>query len=260
MNFSTITLEESGGIALLTLNRPDKRNAISYELIGDLSRALEQIKNSSSQVLIITGAGKAFCSGMDLENLKALTGRSQEQNVEDSRTMARLFRSIYDFPKPTIAAVNGAAIAGGTGIATMCDFTLATHQAKFGYTEVRIGFIPAIVSNFLVRQVGEKQARDLLLTGRIFAADEAHRLGLVNEIVDADRLLPRAYELARSLMENSPASLHATKRLLSQLVNTELDSSLDAAIEENARIRQTADFKEGITAFLEKRKPRWSGR
>jgi methylglutaconyl-CoA hydratase len=111
-----------------------------------------------------------------------------------------------------------------------------------------------------VRQVGEKQARDLLLTGRIFAADEAHRLGLVNEIVDADRLLPRAYELARSLMENSPASLHATKRLLSQLVNTELDSSLDAAIEENARIRQTADFKEGITAFLEKRKPRWSGR
>jgi Enoyl-CoA hydratase/carnithine racemase len=259
MIFSTITLQDTGGMALVTLNRPEKRNAVSYELIEDLLKALEQVRSSSAQVLIVTGAGKAFCSGMDLDNLKALTGRTQEQNVEDSRTMARLFRSIYDFPKPTIAAVNGAAIAGGTGIATICDFTLAAPDAKFGYTEVRIGFVPAIVSNFLVRQIGEKQARDLLLTGRIFAADEAHKLGLVNEIVDADRLLPRAYELARSLMENSPASLRVTKKLLSQIVNAELDRSLNVSIEENARVRQTHDFKEGITAFLEKRKPRWSG-
>lgn len=260
MNFKTITVHENDGIALLTLNRPDKRNAVSYELIADLQYALESIRNSPSQVLIVTGAGKAFCSGMDLENLQSLMGRTPEQNVEDSRTMARLFRSIYDFPKPTIAAVNGAAIAGGTGIATICDFTLATHEAKFGYTEVRIGFVPAIVSNFLLRQVGEKHARDLLLTGRIFAADEALRLGLVNEIVDPARLLPRAHQLAHSLMENSPASLRATKELLSQTVNQELDLRLEASIEENARIRETHDFREGITAFLEKRKPHWSGR
>src|SRR5690348_18272142 len=176
MNFQTITLHESDRIALLTLNRPDKRNAVSYELIADLQHALDHVRDSSSQVLIITGAGKAFCSGMDLENLKALVGRTHEQNVEDSRTMAHLFRSIYDFPKPTIAAVNGAAIAGGTGIATICDFTLATPEAKFGYTEVRIGFLPAIVSNFLVRQVGEKHARDLLLTGRIFGDRKSTRL------------------------------------------------------------------------------------
>lgn len=258
MNFSTLILHESNGIALLTLNRPDKRNAISYELIADLQKALEAIEKSASQVLIITGAGKAFSSGMDLENLKSLIGRTPEQNLEDSRIMARLFRSIYDFPKPTIAAVNGPAIAGGTGIATICDFTLATQEAKFGYTEVRIGFVPAIVSNFLVRQVGEKHARDLLLTGRIFSADEALRLGLVNEIVDPDRLLPRAYELARTLMENSPASLRATKELLSQSINEELDHRLESAIEGNARVRQTPDFREGISAFLEKRKPRWS--
>ena len=260
MNFKTITLNENNGIALLTLNRPDKRNAISYELIDDLQHALEAVRNSQSQILIITGAGKAFCSGMDLDNLKSLVGRTPEQNIEDSRTMARLFRSIYDFPKPTIAAVNGPAIAGGTGIATICDFTLATPDAKFGYTEVRIGFVPAIVSNFLLRQVGEKHARDLLLTGRIFAADEALRLGLVNEIVEPGRLLSRAYELARALMENSPASLVATKELLSQTVNEELDRRMEASIEENARIRQTHDFREGLTAFLEKRKPRWSGR
>jgi methylglutaconyl-CoA hydratase len=259
MNFKTITLHESDGIALLTLNRPDKRNAISYELIADLQHALEAVSNSQSQVVIITGAGKAFCSGMDLDDLKSLIGRTEEQNLEDSRIMARLFRSIYDFAKPTIAAVNGAAIAGGTGIATICDFTLATPEAKFGYTEVRIGFVPAIVSNFLLRQVGEKHARDLLLTGRIFDAAEALRLGLVNEIVEPGRLLPRAYELARTLMENSPASLRGTKELLSQTVNEELDRRLEASIEENARIRQTRDFREGITSFLEKRKPKWSG-
>ena len=259
MTFNTITLHESDGIALLTLNRPDKRNAISYELIADLQQGLDAVKSSPSQILIITGAGKAFCSGMDLENLKSLTGRTPEQSKEDSRTMARLFRSIYDFPKPTIAAVNGPAIAGGTGIATICDFTVATPEAKFGYTEVRIGFVPAIVSNFLLRQVGEKQARDLLLTGRIFDANEAQRLGLVSEIVAPDRLRPRANELARALMENSPASLRGTKALLSQTVNEELDRRMEAAIVENARIRQTADFHEGITAFLEKRKPKWSG-
>jgi methylglutaconyl-CoA hydratase len=258
MTFKTITVHQSDGIALLTLNRPDKRNAISYELIDELQQALELLGNSQSLVLILTGQGKAFCSGMDLENLKSLIGRTEEQNLQDSRTMARLFRSIHDFPRPTIAAVNGAAIAGGTGIATICDFTLATPEAKFGYTEVRIGFVPAIVSTFLVRQVGEKHARDLLLTGRIFAAEEGLRLGLVNEIVDPERLLPRAYQLARQLIENSPASLRATKELLAQSVNAELDRELETSIKENARVRQTHDFREGIAAFLEKRKPSWS--
>src|SRR5439155_11531243 len=149
--------------------------------------------------------------------------------------MARLFRRIYEFPLPTIAAVNGAAIAGGTGIATMCDFTLAAPEAKFGYTEVRIGFVPAIVSSFLVMQVGEKIARDLLLTGRLFDAAEAHRIGLVHEIVEGGRLRSRANELAHTLLENSPASLRATKQLLSRSVNEELDRQIEWAIEENAR-------------------------
>jgi methylglutaconyl-CoA hydratase len=260
MNFHTLTVHESDGIALLTLNRPEKRNAISYELIDEMQQALDLVRNSPSLVLILTGQGKAFCSGMDLENLKSLIGRTEEQNLEDSRTMAKLFRSIYDFPKPTIAAVNGPAIAGGTGLATICDFTLATPESKFGYTEVRIGFVPAIVSTFLVRQIGEKYARDLLLTGRIFTAEEGLRLGLVNEIVSPERLLSRAYELAHTLIENSPASLRATKELLAQSVNAELDRDLEQCIKENARVRQTHDFREGITSFLEKRKPRWSGK
>jgi methylglutaconyl-CoA hydratase len=260
MNYKTIQLAYDSGVATITLNRPDKRNAISFELIDDLLRALKEVETSDAIVLIVTGAGKAFSSGMDLDNLKELIGRTPEQNLKDSETMVRLFRTLYEFPKVTIAAVNGAAIAGGTGLALLCDFTLAVPEAKFGYTEVRIGFVPAIVSTFLLRQVGEKQARDLLLTGRIIGADEAARMGLVNEIVAPENLLTRARELAALLMQNSPASLRATKQLLSDHARAELDSQIGAAVRENAAIRTTADFREGIVSFLEKRKPVWSGK
>jgi methylglutaconyl-CoA hydratase len=211
-------------------------------------------------VLLLTGAGKAFCSGMDLDNLKSLLGRTPEQNAQDSQSMASLFRTLYEFPKVTIAAVNGPAIAGGTGLALLCDFTLAVPEAKFGYTEVRIGFVPAIVSTFLLRQIGEKQARDLLLTGRLFDAEEAARLGLINEVVPADKLISRARELAAQLLQNSSSSLRATKKLLNDHARAELDAQLEAAIRENAAIRTTSDFREGISAFLEKRKPVWTGK
>lgn len=260
MNYKTVQLAFDGGVATITLNRPDKRNAISFELIDDLLRALDEVAKSDAIVLILTGAGKAFCSGLDLDNLKALLGRTPEQNLEDSQTMVNLFRSIYEFPKVTIAAVNGAAIAGGTGLALQCDFTLAVPEAKFGYTEVRIGFVPAIVSTFLLRQVGEKQARDLLLTGRIFDAAEAARLGLVSEIVPTEQLMARARELAALLMENSASSLRATKRMLTQHAKAELDEQIETAVQENAGIRLTADFREGISSFLEKRKPVWTGK
>jgi len=260
MTKKTLQVSGDGRVATITLNRPEKRNAISYELIDELLAALDEIKRSSALVVVLTGSGKAFCSGMDLDDLKQLVGRTKEQNVKDSETMARLFRSLYDFPKPTIAAVNGAAVAGGCGLATLCDFTLAVPDAKFGYTEVRIGFIPAIVSTFLLRQIGEKHARDLLLTGRIVAAEEAHRLGMVNEVVSPERLLPRAQEIAEQLIENSPASLTSTKRLLSDLRGHDLDSQLQLAVKENAAIRSTDDFREGISSFLEKRKPQWSGK
>ena len=260
MDYKTLHLAHDAGIATITLNRPDKRNAISYELIEDLLAALKEVAGSAALVLILTGAGKAFCSGMDLEDLKALTDRSPEESLKDSETMARLFRALYDFPKPSIAAVNGAAIAGGCGLATLCDFTLAVSDAKFGFTEVRIGFVPAIVSTFLLRQVGEKHARDLLLTGRVIEADEARRIGLINEIVLAEKLLDRARELASLLMENSPASLTCTKRLLGEHARFDLDRQIQSAVRENAAIRATSDFREGISSFLEKRKPRWSGK
>jgi methylglutaconyl-CoA hydratase len=255
-----LQLVHDAGVATITLNRPDKRNALSLQLLADLLSAFDEVENSDSLVVILTGAGKAFCAGMDLDELKGLSGKSHEQNVDDSRRMAEVFRRLYEFPKPTIAAVNGAAIAGGTGLATMCDFTLAVPEAKFGYTEVRIGFVPAIVSSILVWQVGHKIARDLLLTGRLFDAAEGHRLGLVNEVVEAPQLMTSARELAAQLIENSPASLKLTKRLINSYIAPELDQQIETAVTENAAIRQTADFREGVSSFLEKRKPRWSGK
>src|SRR5207302_68256 len=228
MDYRTIQVGHDAGVATITLNRPDKRNAISFELIDELRRGLDEVEKSSALVVILTGAGKAFCSGLDLDSLKALLGRSPEENLKDSQTMVQLFRSIYEFPKITIAAVNGAAIAGGSGLALLCDFTLAAPEAKFGYTEVRIGFVPAIVSTFLLRQVGEKQARDLLLTGRIFDAEEAARMGLISEIVPAENLMTRARQLAALLMENSPASLRSTKQLLTDHARAELEAQIEA--------------------------------
>ncbi|PYU10058.1 MAG: enoyl-CoA hydratase [Acidobacteria bacterium] len=250
MPYATLTLQTERDIAAITLNRPEKRNAISTEMIEELLAALEEAEASPARVVILTGAGKAFCSGMDLDALAALA----------SKRMARMFRRLWSYSKPLIAAVNGPAIAGGCGIATLCDFTLAVPEAKFGYTEVRIGFIPAIVSVFLIRQIGEKRARDLLLTGRIFDAEEAQRMGLVTEVVSREELMDIARELAGALVAASPTSLARTKRLLCRFAEEEIDSELACAIEENARIRTTADFREGLASFLEKRRPSWHGR
>src|SRR5882672_9407404 len=231
MPYATLQLAYDAGIATLTFNRPEKRNAISFELLNELLAAFDEVEASSAQILILTGAGKAFCSGLDLEELKSLLGKTPGENLADSERIARVFRRLYDFPKPTIAAVNGAAIAGGTGLATMCDFTLAVPEAKFGYREVRIGFVPAVVSSILVWQVGHKTARDLLLTGRLFDAAEAHRYGLVNEVVEPGVLMIRARELAAQLMENSPSSMRATKRLINGFIAEQLDQQIGQAVQ-----------------------------
>jgi methylglutaconyl-CoA hydratase len=255
--YSTLLLEFNGEIATLTLNRPDKRNAVTTPMIAELLTAFDVIEKSHTRVVILTGAGKCFCAGMDLDMLAAIAKQSPAENQEDSRRIAKLLRRIWSFPRPTIAAVNGAAYAGGCGIATLCDFTLAVPEAKFGYTEVKIGFLPAIVSVFLTRQIGEKRSRDLLLTGRIIDAAEAKEYGLLTEVVPTDRLFDRAQELASELIAASPNSLTRAKHLLTSAAAPGLDHDLERAILENARIRCTPDFKEGVASFLEKRKPVW---
>lgn len=260
MDFQTLRVDVDGAVATITLNRPDKRNAITGQMMDDLQAALREVENGPARAAILTGAGKAFCAGMDLEGLRALVQQSAEENLEETRRLAAMFRRLWAFPKPIIAAVNGAAIAGGCGLATLCDFALAAPAASFGYTEVRIGFLPAIVSVFLRRQVGEKIARDLLLTGRVVPAEEALRLGLVTEIVPLEKLMERSREIAKALLANSPSSLLRTKSLLRRYEEAGVDRELEWAIAENAASRKTDDFREGLAAFLEKRKPVWTGR
>jgi len=257
--YQTLLLEITGNVATITLNRPDKRNAISTQMMAEMQTALDEIEKSHARVGIVTGAGKAFCAGMDLEMLACIAKQSPAENQEDSRRIAKMLRRIWSFPRPLIAAVNGPAFAGGCGIATLCDFTLAAPEAKFGYTEVKIGFLPAIVSVFLTRQIGEKRSRDLLLTGRIIEAAEAKEFGLVSEIVPAEKLMERAHELANVLIAASPSSLTRSKHLLVSSAAADVDHELERAILENARIRCTPDFQEGVASFLEKRKPVWQG-
>ena len=256
--YTTLKLTFEAKVATLTLSRAEKRNAICHALIDEFLAALNEVERSAAQILIVAAEGKAFCAGLDLEDLQALVTHTAEENHAHSQRIATLVRSLYDFPKTTIAAVNGAAIAGGAALATLCDFTLASAAASFGYTEVRIGFVPAIVLSFLLRQVGEKHARDLLLSGRIITAEEAYRMGLVNQVVQAVDLQEAAQRLAEQLLENSPASLRATKELLRSYTRDALDREIQGGMEANASIRKSADFEEGVRSFLERRKPRWS--
>jgi methylglutaconyl-CoA hydratase len=258
MEYATIRVQEKGSTRTITLERPDRRNALTPQMQLELIAAFEDSIASPCRVVVLAGAGKSFCAGLDLDAIRHDGSQSAMDPAASARQISRMFRSVYELPKPTIAAVHGAAIAGGTGLAMVCDYTLATPEAKFGFTEVRIGFVPALVSAYLALQVGDKRARDLLLTGRLFDATEAHRLGLVQEVVESDVLNARVSELAETFAANSPQSLAATKRLLAAQNRIWLDDALNLAIEANAQARETDDFREGVAAFLEKRKPRWA--
>ncbi len=257
MSHKTILVTDNHPIRTVTLNRPDRRNAMTQEMQTELISVIEDTAANRCCALILTGAGDAFCSGLDLSELQSMRDKTAAEHRADAERLARLFIALYELPVPTIAAVNGPAIAGGTGLATLCDFTLATPAARFGFTEVRIGFVPALVSAFLALQVGDKRCRDLLLTGRLFGATEALHLGLVNEIVEREELAPRAQALAKTLMGNSTESISATKQLLATQNRAWLDAAIVAAMQANAESRETADFREGVSAFLEKRKPVW---
>jgi methylglutaconyl-CoA hydratase len=254
---ATISVADEAGIRAITLNRPERSNAMTPEMQEELISAMEEATADRCRVVVLRGAGEAFCSGLDLEALHQPAVKTAADHHADAERITRLFRTLYELPMPTIAAVHGAAIAGGAGLAILCDFTLAVPAAKFGFPEVRIGFVPALVSVFLALQLGDKRTRDLLLTGRHLDAEEAYRLGIVNEIVAPEALMERVRALVHTLTANSPESLAATKRLMIAQHRPWVDSAIALAIEASARARETEDFREGLAAYLEKRKPVW---
>ena len=240
-------------VAVIKLNRPDKRNALHPDLVKEFKEKLtEASRDENVSIIIITGEGKSFCAGADLSYLFDLRNYSSLENEADSRSLAELFLQIYNCPKPTIAAVNGAAIAGGCGLASVCDIIVADQRhAKFGYSEVKIGFIPAVVSIFLIRKIGEGRARHLLLTGEIINAEKAFQLGLVNYLSEDVKTF--SSELANDLLKNSDFSMQFTKRMVNEISTLSVEKAVEYCIELNSVSRTSEDFKKGLLSFLNKK-------
>lgn len=254
-----VLIEKRARHAVVTLNRPDKRNPLPYRKEDGLLPALAALEaDRDVRAVVLTGAGKAFCSGLDLEAMQEIQRLSAAQNRAASKQVRDFFERVRAFPKPIVAAVNGPAFAGGAGLTVACDLAVMSSEASICYSEVRIGFVPVIVGVYLERAVGERIARDLMLTARAVPAAEAKDLRLVNEVVPPERVLPRAEELAEQFVALSPEALRTTKELLARASGLPLKTALSLAVQANAKARGTADCKEGVAAFLEKRKPNWA--
>lgn len=249
--------ERRGAADVLVLQRPEVKNALSHELVAELLAALDAAEQGDARGVVLTGAGPDFCAGADLKVLQGLATRTRAENLADSNHLATLFRRIHTFRKPVVAAVRGFALAGGSGLACVCDHVIAADDSQFGFTEARIGFVAAIVARFLVDRSGPRVARQLLLTARRVPAAEARTLGLVDELAPAADVVARAVAWIDALAACAPSSLALTKRLLAELPGRSLDAALAFAAELNADTRATDDCKEGVAAFLGKRKPRW---
>jgi methylglutaconyl-CoA hydratase len=246
-------------IGFITMNRPEKRNALSHELVSDLKEAFSIAEqDSTAKVIVLRANGAAFCAGADLEYLQQLQEFSYEQNFADSSHLKELFHQIYTLKKIVIAQIEGHAVAGGCGLATVCDFSIAVPEARLGYTEVRIGFIPAIVMVFLIRKIGEGKARELFLTGSLISADEAKSVGLINRVTKKEMIQDEVLNLANQLVQsNSEYSMAITKQMMAKVQSLNLEDALTFAAEMNAKARESEDCRKGISAYVNKEKIVW---
>ncbi|WP_194777223.1 enoyl-CoA hydratase/isomerase family protein [Pararhodonellum marinum] len=254
-----VKIEIKDRIGYVTLNWPEKRNALNPVLIEKLKSAFTKLKNNDeAKVLVLKAEGKVFCAGADLGYIQKLQDFSYEENLEDSQNLKELFHRIYSYPKVVIAQIQGHALAGGSGLATVCDFSFSVPEAKFGFTEVKIGFLPALVSVFLLRKVGEGITRTLLLEAEVFEAAKAKSYGLINEVVPAVDLEKTVYDFAQKLIkQNSGDSMAMTKKMLAMVQEKSLYDGLEYASIMNAKARSNPDCKKGIAAFLNKQEIQW---
>jgi len=260
MEFSRITYTLSKRIGIISLNWPEKQNALDDQMVSELTQAFVQTQRDANvKSVILRGEGDAFCSGIEHSYLQRISSYDFNQNLQDSTDLMKLFQQIYTLRKPVIALVQGEAIAGGCGLATICDFIIAAREtAKFGFTETKIGFIPAIVLIFLVRRIGEGRARELVLRGNFLDAEESLKLGLISKVVPSIELEESGYQLANELiMNNSGTSMGLVKELLARVYGMETSDALDYASHLNALTRMTDDCKRGIDAFLNSKPLKW---
>jgi len=257
LKFANLLIENR--IAYITINRPDKRNALNSEVVSNLKQLFKEAEqNPEAKIIVLKANGDAFCAGADLGYLQQLQKNTYEENLEDSNHLKSLFEAIYLNSKIVIAQVEGHAIAGGGGLATVCDFVFSVPEAKIGFTEVKIGFVPAIISLFILRKIGESRTKELLYTGDLITSQKAKALGLINYVVESENISSEVYDFAQKLIKSCSAdSLALTKKLLAQVPTMNLSEGLNFASEMNAKARSTKDCVKGISAFLNKETIEW---
>ncbi|HET9680212.1 MAG TPA: enoyl-CoA hydratase/isomerase family protein, partial [Gammaproteobacteria bacterium] len=249
------------GVATITLNQPEKHNAFDDKLIAELTNQLLKLNNDNAvRVVVLTGAGKSFSAGADINWMRSMAGFDEAQNIEDSLKLAELMSVLDSMHKPTVARVNGAAIGGGTGLVACCDIAIAADSAKFAFSEVRLGLVPAVISPYVIAAIGPRQARRYFLTAERFDAAEAARIGLVHSCVAADKLDAAVDAVINDLLAGGPQALTASKQLIANIINQDVsarETAKQMTSQLIAQLRVSEEGQEGLGAFLEKRKPKW---
>ncbi|MFQ6039183.1 MAG: enoyl-CoA hydratase/isomerase family protein [Candidatus Aminicenantales bacterium] len=258
-SYETLQVSRKDQVVRITLDRPDVHNAFNATMLAELNRAISWLKQEkSARVVVLTGKGKSFCAGADIQWMKEIVRYSYEQNLRESLQLAEVLENLYKLPRPTIAMVNGAAIGGGNGFVSACDIAVAAEEAIFGLSEVKIGLVPAAISPYVIRRIGESRAREYFLTGQRIPAAKAREIGLVNDVVRREKLEEKVAELVNLLLSSGPEALARCKELIFQVPRMSLEEAKDYTARMIADLRVSEEGQEGMAAFLEKRKPRWS--
>lgn len=259
MTYEHILVAQTNGIATITLNRPDKRNAMNGKVISELLQALRSFSSDEkTRVLMINGNGEHFCAGADISWMQQIATASYDENYDDAIKLADLMYQLYSFPKPTIVLAHGATLGGGLGLLSACDIAIASKNASFGFSEVKIGLAPSTISPYVIAAMGERMANYYFLTGSRFGADEAHRINLVHQIAENEALMSVGVTTAENLLKNSPNAVKAAKQLIRQVCREKITVGLSQKTAEHlAGLRASEEAQEGLHAFLEKREPRW---
>jgi methylglutaconyl-CoA hydratase len=259
MDFTTLKYDKDGRIGRVTFNRPEVHNAFNATLIHEMADLFTQIeKDNDIRVVVLTGEGKSFCSGADLNWMREVVNQTFEQNLAESNALANLFHQIYAFKRPVVGRINGAAIGGGTGFVAICDIAVAARTAKFSFSEVKIGVVPACIGPFVIKKMGEGKARELFITGERMDAERAFQVGLVSKVVDFNQLDIEVEKLIDSILTSGPEAVAMAKKLVSEVPAMAPEQYGPYTAEMIARLRISKEGQEGMDAFLNKRKPNWN--
>jgi len=258
MNYTTVKYEKQNRVARVTFNRPEIHNAFNGTVLSEMQQVFNEIeKDDNIRVVMLTGAGKSFCAGADLNWMRSVVNQSFEQNLAESNALAELFHAMYSCRRPVIGRINGAAIGGGTGFVAVCDITVAARSAVFSFSEVKIGMVPSCIGPYVIKKIGEGKTRELFITGERMGAERAHEVGLVSQVVDDDLLDTNVEKLTRFILSSGPEAVAAAKKLISEVPSMTPQEYKPYTAELIARLRISDEGQEGMDAFLNKRKPRW---